>query len=129
MDVKIGMIGGTVLCLIVIVWFCIKQQVVPSSLVKIESQRAAANKTDTLPQDSKPVVIAPPYKQIQPPVQKSDNAKQIIHTVTQGQTLIDISKIYYNTPAGWKKIYEANKEKLPRGPDMIQAGMQLVIPQ
>ncbi|MGA2915124.1 MAG: LysM peptidoglycan-binding domain-containing protein [Sedimentisphaerales bacterium] len=131
MDVKIGMIGGTVLCLVAIVWFCVKQQIVPSPLAKIESQQlgAAVNKTNTPPQDSKPIVIALPYKQIQPQVQKSDNAESIIHTVTQGQTLIDISKIYYNTPLGWKKIYEVNKEKLPRGPDTIRVGMQLIIPQ
>lgn len=129
MDVKIGMMGGTVLCLVAVVWFCVKQQVVPSPLAKIESQLAApANKINAQSPDSKPIVIAPPYKEIQPPVQKPDNAEQIIHTVMQGQTLIDISKIYYNTPSGWTKIYEANKEKLPRGPDMIRAGMRLVIP-
>jgi len=132
MDVKIGMIGGTIICLGAIVWFCAKQQVVPSPLSKIETQQkllAPANRKNAEVQDSKPIVIAPPYKQTQPPAQKTDsNLPSIIHTVTQGQTLTDISRIYYDNASGWKTIYEANKEKLPRGPDTIRAGMQLVIP-
>ena len=130
-DVKTGMIGGTVVCLIAIVWFCVKQQIIASPTIKFESQQltSPANKKNTELEDSKPIVIAPAYKPVQPQVQKPDNAEPVIHTVTQGQTLSDISKIYYNTPSGWKKIYEANKEHLPRGPDTIRAGMRLVIPQ
>ncbi|MGB8225731.1 MAG: LysM peptidoglycan-binding domain-containing protein [Sedimentisphaerales bacterium] len=132
-DVKTGMLAGTVLCLIAIVWFCIKQQVITTPLIKFESQKliAPANKEPAGLETSSPIVIAPADKQIQ----KSDSAAadkntdtSIIHTVTQGQTLIDISKIYYNTSSGWKKIYEANKEQLPRGPDTIRTGMRLVIP-
>ncbi len=131
MDVKIGMIGGTVFCLTAIVWFCVKQQIITSPLAKIESQQSAAsaNKKNTEPENSRPIIIAPAYKPSAQQVQKTENAEFRIHTVTPGQTLIDISKIYYNTPSGWKKIYEANKEKLPRGPDTIRTGMQLVIPQ
>jgi nucleoid-associated protein YgaU len=133
-DIKTGMLAGTVLCLVAVVWFCIKQQVITTPLTKFESQKliTPANKEPAGLENSSPIVIAPVDKQIQ----KSDSAAtdkntdtSIIHTVTQGQTLIDISKIYYNTFSGWKKIYEANKERLPRGPDTIRAGMRLVIPQ
>jgi nucleoid-associated protein YgaU len=116
-DVKTGMLAGTVLCFVGVVWFCAKQQIVTSPLIKFESQSLT---TSDLPDKPAP----------QPQAPKLDNAKEsIIHTVAPGQTLSDISKIYYNTPYGWKKIYEANKEKLPQGPDTIRAGMQLIIPE
>jgi nucleoid-associated protein YgaU len=134
-DVKTGMLAGTVLCLVAIVWFCVKQQIVTGPLVKFESQSltAPANKELAESENDNPTAAsanAPTYEQIQPEAQKPDNTgTSIIHTVMQGQTLSDISKIYYNTPYGWKKIYEANKEQLPQGPDTIRAGMRLVIPQ
>ncbi len=130
-DVKTGMLAGTVLCLVAVVWFCAKQPIVTGPLTKFESQSLTVptNKEFTESENSNPTVTAPAYEQIQPQIQKSDNAETpIIHTVTQGQTLIDISKIYYNTSYGWEKIYEANKERLPQGPDMIRAGMRLLIP-
>jgi nucleoid-associated protein YgaU len=133
-DVKTGMLAGTVLCLVAVVWFCAKHQIVTGPLTKFESQSLIepANKELTESENTNPTVTAPAYEQVQPQEQgqKSDNAEtSIIHTVVQGQTLSDISKIYYNTPYGWKKIYEANKEQLPQGPDTIKAGMRLVIPQ
>jgi hypothetical protein len=140
-DVKTGMLAGTVLCLIAIVWFCVKQQVIIEPLIKFKSQNLIEPENSEIVEpenDNLPVTSAksmeksdvPAYKSIQPPTQKSDNSQNfIIHNVIQGQTLSDISKIYYNTPFGWKKIYEANKERLSQGPDRVKAGMQLVIPQ
>jgi nucleoid-associated protein YgaU len=122
-DVKTGMLAGTVLCIVGVIWFCAKQQIVTSPLTKLELQKLAAPVNDQLP-----VVLAAQNKpQTQKPA--GDTETLIIHTVTAGQNLRDISKIYYNTPGSWKKIYEANKEQLPAGPDMIKVGMRLVIPQ
>ena len=140
-DVKTGMLAGTVLCLAAIVWFCVKQQIITQPLIKFKSQNfieLAKNEFTESENDNLTAVSAKPmeksdvptYKSIQPLTQKPDNSQNfIIHNVIQGQTLSDISKIYYNTPYGWKKIYEANKEQLPQGPDTIRAGMRLAIPQ
>ena len=140
-DVKTGMLAGTALCLIAIVWFCVKQQVVTEPLIKFKSQNfiepvknefTGSEKDNLTAVSAKPIekFDVPTYKPIQPQIQKPDNFQNFtIHNVIQGQTLSDISKIYYNTPYGWKKIYEANKERLSQGPDMVKAGMQLVIPQ
>jgi hypothetical protein len=140
-DIKTGMLAGTVLCLVAVVWFCAKQQIITQPLIKFESQSIieSAKKEFTESENdnltavsAKPIerFNAPTYEPIQPQFQKPDNAgTSIIHTVMQGQTLSDISKIYYNTPYGWKKIYEANKEQFPKDPDTIRLGMKLVIPQ
>ena len=50
------------------------------------------------------------------------------YKVKKGQTLQEISKEIYGTTKKWKKIYEANKDKL-KSPDKIYAGQILNIPQ
>lgn len=65
-----------------------------------------------------------------------ESAQQIIeekpavikYKVKKGQTLQDISKDVYGTTKKWKKIYEANKDKL-KSPDKVYAGQVLNIPQ
>ena len=50
------------------------------------------------------------------------------HTVTKGETLQTISQKYYGTTKNWRKIYNANKKEMPKGPDDIKVGMKLKIP-
>jgi nucleoid-associated protein YgaU len=47
------------------------------------------------------------------------------YTVKAGQTLCDISQELFGNRGGWKRIYEANKDRLP-SPDQIREGMKLV---
>ena len=49
------------------------------------------------------------------------------HTVAEGENLSVISFKYYQSPNKWDKIVAANRAKL-RNPDMLRAGMVLVIP-
>ncbi len=49
------------------------------------------------------------------------------HKVTRGDTLTSIAKKYYGSGKDWKRIYEANRGKLPH-PDRIKIGMILAIP-
>jgi nucleoid-associated protein YgaU len=123
-DVKAGMLAGTVLCIIGIVWFCVRQQVIRQPLIKIEPQ----NQTSTAKPAGSSAAKRKPV-----PAKTEENVAVVevgrIHIVTQGQTLSDISKIYYNNVSGWKRIYEANKEQFPKGPDTIKPGIKLIIPQ
>ena len=151
-DVKTGMLAGTILCIIAIVWFCVKQPIVRQPLIKFESQNfielenneiveaenvdlpaSTSSEGPVIPKKPAEVFNAPTYKPIQQQSQKNQKPDitetLIVHTVTSGQTLSDISKIYYDTPGRWKKIYEANKEQFPKGPDAIIPGMKLTIPQ
>ena len=49
------------------------------------------------------------------------------HTVADGENLSIISFKYYQSPNKWDKIVAANRAKL-KNPDMLRAGMVLVIP-
>ncbi len=49
------------------------------------------------------------------------------HIVRKEDTLSAISRQYYGTPNGWKKILEANK-RLIKDPSKLQPGTKLTIP-
>lgn len=52
--------------------------------------------------------------------------KKRYHTVTEGDTLPKLAEKYYGNSSQWKKIYEANKEKIIRG--QLVPGSILEIP-
>lgn len=56
----------------------------------------------------------------------SYNTSQV-HTVKRGETLSEISLLYYGTSKKWRSILEANKDKI-HSSNMIQVGMELTIP-
>ena len=50
-----------------------------------------------------------------------------IHAVQRKDTLYSLARMYYNDHRQWKKIYEANRDRIAN-PNMIKVGMNLVIP-
>lgn len=57
----------------------------------------------------------------------ADSSIYHIHTVSKGETLGAIAKLYYKDASKYKKIFEANTDKL-KDPNLIKPGQQLVIP-
>ncbi len=51
-----------------------------------------------------------------------------IHVVQEGETLPQISKIYYGTSQHWKEILNANRDDIP-DQNHLRPGTQLLIPQ
>ena len=60
-------------------------------------------------------------------MQKAKEVKK--HVVVSGDTLSGIAQKYYDDADKYMKIYEANKELIGDNPDLIQPGMELVIPK
>jgi nucleoid-associated protein YgaU len=60
-------------------------------------------------------------KDVQKPVKK--------HVVVSGDTLSGIAKKYYDDAGKYMEIYKANKEVIGDNPDLIQPGMELIIPE
>ncbi len=50
-----------------------------------------------------------------------------MHSVQRKDTLYSLARLYYNDHRQWKKIYEANRDRIAN-PNMIKVGMSLVIP-
>ncbi len=51
------------------------------------------------------------------------------HVVVSGDTLSGIAKKYYDDAGKYMVIYKANKELIGDNPDLIQPGMDLIIPE
>ena len=51
------------------------------------------------------------------------------HVVVSGDTLSGIAEKYYGDAGKYFKIHEANKDLIGDNPDLIQPGMELVIPK
>lgn len=49
------------------------------------------------------------------------------YTVKDGDTLMSIAKKYYGRAGLWKRIYDANKDKIPAS-KKLKKGMKLIIP-
>lgn len=52
---------------------------------------------------------------------------QRTYTVKSGDSLSRIAKEVYGDAAQWKRIYEANRDRI-KNPDLIQPGWTLTIP-
>lgn len=60
-------------------------------------------------------------------IKVADETVYARHTVASGETLGKIAKQYYNSPAKYTAIFEANTNIL-KNPDVIHPGQELVIP-
>ncbi len=49
------------------------------------------------------------------------------YEVQKGDSLSKIAKQFYGNTAGWRRIYEANRDRI-KDPDVIQPGWRLTIP-
>ena len=50
------------------------------------------------------------------------------YVVQKGDTLSKIARQFYGTTSEWRRIYEANRERI-KDPDLIQPGWSLTIPE
>ena len=72
-----------------------------------------------LPSATTPSGLAPPAQPASTPH---------THIVTANESLSSIALQYLGSQNDWKRIYDANKGVLKRGPDSLKVGMKLVIP-
>lgn len=61
-------------------------------------------------------------------IKVADESVYAKHEVKKGESLSLIAKKYYGDPMKYKKIFEANTDKL-ENPDIIHPGQKLVIPR
>lgn len=59
---------------------------------------------------------------------KAEAAAVKKHVVQKGESLSLIAKHYTGDAKKWKELYEANKQTVGNNPDLIQPGMELVLP-
>lgn len=72
-----------------------------------------------------PPKVAPPSGRPQPPPARTVT---VTPWPTKRSTLWGIAQEFYGNGALWPKIYQANKAKIGNNPNLIHAGLVLVIP-
>ena len=92
----------------------IEQELQESGVATAEAPTAVATKAETAPAQKKPAAKA--------------DAKQQTYTVKKGDTLSKIAQQFYGSSKKWRRIVDANKDKLGQS-QVLRAGMTLVIPK
>lgn len=91
-------------------------------LKKIEELERRLKETEAKPKPQVTPQPATPTTTVPPPV----TPKKRYHTVVAGDTLPKLAEKYYGDSSQWRKIYEANKDKIIRG--QLVPGSVLEIP-
>lgn len=122
---------------------CKKKSEEPVSLVP-DDQHPIFPEDQVPPPEPQPVA-SPTIAQVAPPVDTATTSTPAAtpqpkesyaqpssgrtYVVRKGDTLQEISRKHYSDNGqGWRRIFEANREVLAKGPDHIKPGMKLVIP-
>ena len=140
-DLKIGLALGLALVVSALLWLATRPSLSPKARMSRFPDAAPAqqsfglsNETDTA-EDQSPVISTQPelpdssqgaadtakYEQIE------KIKTQKFHIVLKGQTLTQISQKYYGSAGNWKKILNANRDKI-KDPNKLIPGTKLIIP-
>jgi nucleoid-associated protein YgaU len=95
------------------------------SLIEQELQETSASPVDSQEALAK-ADIATSAPQAKKQAAKADGNQT--YTVKKGDTLSKIAQHFYGSPKKWRRIVDANKDKLGQS-QMLKAGMTLVIPK
>lgn len=101
------------------------QQAARPAVPTSETFRASSAVPPPLPPPSRPVLPAP--RPAQTPVAAPTPAAPRTHTVVAGETLSSIASKVYNDPSAWRKVYDANRDKLAN-PAALRPGQVLATP-
>lgn len=126
-DLKKGMITGAVIsiiaALVVSIW--------PSRKPHTSSLQDYSSSSPVEPSVKTEISSTPatlPKSAVEPDTAKAVQPSQIIHVVSEGQTLSSIAYDYYGDTTEWRKILDANYDILP-DQNKLRPGMKLVIPK
>ena len=134
-DLKIGLALGLVLVASALLWLTTRPSLSPiarmsqvSDAIPAQQSFEPTNETDTA--ETKPTSISPePELPYTAQYEQAEKIKpQKFHIVLKGQTLTQISQKYYGSAGNWKKILDANRDKI-KDPNKLIPGTKLIIPE
>jgi nucleoid-associated protein YgaU len=128
-DFKIGLISGMVVVIAATIYLATRPDL---SFKRLRPRSSPAGKNSLYT----PLPPAPPES---PPENTSDRdwtayeqtekiETQKFHIVRKRETLSDVARQYYGSPAKWQKIYNANRNVVSN-PNAVRPGTKLIIPE
>jgi nucleoid-associated protein YgaU len=142
-DLKIGMILGLVLVTVTMLWFFAGSNLNPKArILNLRSNREAAAPPETFgPVQSSEVETA---REENDPLPATDNQSQEpewkkyrqeekiktqrFHIISEGETLSEISRTYYDSARKWQKILDANMGVI-EDVNKLKPGTKIIIPE
>ena len=142
-DLKIGMILGLVLVTVTMLWFFAGSNLNPKArILNLRSNREAAAPPETFgPTQSSEVETG---REENRPLPATDNQSQEpewkkyrqeekiktqrFHIISEGETLSEISRKYYDSARKWQKILDANKGVI-EDVNKLKPGTKIIIPE
>jgi len=142
-DLKIGMILGLVLVTVTMLWFFAGSNLNPKArILNLRSNRETAAPPETfVPAKSSEVEAA---REENNPLPATDNQSQEpewkkyrqeekiktqkFHIISEGETLSEISRTYYDSARKWQKILDANRGVI-EDVNKLKPGTKIIIPE
>ena len=126
-DFKIGILAGVLLAVVVCLWISTRKQMsIKSRMLRLHS--GELTDTNASPRAGGAADVSRANKSAAKVESSTDSlAGRRIHIVQNGQSLSEISVLYFGSASNWPKILEANR-KIIKNPDKLIPGTRLVIP-
>ena len=142
-DLKIGMILGLVLVTVTMLWFFAGSNLNPKArILNLRSNRetaappetfgpAQSSEVETVREENKPLPATdnqsqePEWKKYR---QEEKIKTQRFHIISEGETLSEISRKYYDSARKWQKILDANKGVI-EDVNKLKPGTKIIIPE
>ncbi|MHC4640173.1 MAG: LysM peptidoglycan-binding domain-containing protein [Planctomycetota bacterium] len=126
-DYKIGMLCGLVAVIVAGLWMSIH----PS--LSIKASIAGPKNVSTQSEPIEQPRFEPNLPAIRPVVKEAESEREELktvryHTVSNGDTLSDISYQYYGSENKWQKIFDANRDVI-QDVSRLRLGVRLIIPE
>ncbi len=142
-DLKIGMILGLVLVTVTMLWFFAGSNLNPKArILNLRSNRETAPPPETFgpTKSSEPDTVREENNQLsatdnhsqEPEWKKYRQAEKIkterFHIISEGETLSEISRKYYDSARKWQKILDANRDVI-KDVSKLKPGTKIIIPE
>ena len=142
-DLKIGMILGLVLVTVTMLWFFAGSNLNPKArILNLRSDRETAappetfgpaknSEVETVREENKPLPATdnqsqePEWKKYR---QEEKIKTQRFHIISEGETLSEISRTYYDSARKWQKILDANRGVI-EDVNKLKPGTKIIIPE
>ena len=142
-DLKIGMILGLVLVTVTMLWFFAGSNLNPKArILNLRSNRetaappetfvpAKSSEADTAKEENNPLPATdnqsqePEWKKYR---QEEKIKTQRFHIISEGETLSEISRTYYDSARKWQKILDANRGVI-EDVNKLKPGTKIIIPE
>jgi LysM repeat protein len=98
-----------------------------SALRRLEASPSSTEGSSQNHSKNVPLPKTVPPEQAAAEGEKAAKGKVRTYIVQTGDTLVSISKKFYQTPSRWKDILDANQNQLP-DPDQLKAGQTIILP-